>query len=201
MKTDVIHVSNSGDGLSAALEQAEAVARYKELPKKSALHLRLLSEEMLGVVRAITGRCEADFWIEDKDGAYMLHLKTRTNMNGELRKKLLSVSSTGENAKAKGIMGKIRDLFERAMETTDGSVDNYYPSGWVYPGASSDPAQFLMAADCYWSLNRYKDSVEENGKGTEDWDELEKSIVARLADDVQIGIHDGNVEMVITKKL
>ena len=34
----------------------------------------------------------------------------------------------------------------------------------------------------------------------EEWDELEKSIIANLADDVTVGINGNNVEMIITKK-
>jgi hypothetical protein len=34
----------------------------------------------------------------------------------------------------------------------------------------------------------------------EEWDELEKSIVANIADEVQISIRDTTVEMVIFKK-
>ncbi|MBO4217536.1 MAG: hypothetical protein J5940_06300 [Clostridia bacterium] len=201
MKTDVVKIKSNGEGIEEALHQAEAVAEYKRLPKKSALHLRLLSEETVGLARALTGLAEADFWIEDEDGEFRIHLKTRANMNGELRKKLLSMSSSGKNAAAKGIMGKIRDLIERAMEPVDGSIDLFYPDGWVYTGADSDPAHITMAADCYWSLNQYRQSFEDRKDSSEEWDELEKSLVAKLADDVRVGIKDGNVEMIIYKKL
>ena len=51
-----------------------------------------------------------------------------------------------------------------------------------------------------WSLNRYRSAVKEGKAPAENWDELEKSVIARLADDVQIGISGQNVEMVIYKK-
>ena len=42
-------------------EQAEKVAAYKGLSPKGALHLRLLTEEMMGMMRSITGEKEGKF--------------------------------------------------------------------------------------------------------------------------------------------
>ena len=49
-------------------------------------------------------------------------------------------------------------------------------------------------------MNRYVAAVKEGRTPAEDWDELEKSVVANLADDVRIGIAGQDVEMVISKK-
>ena len=73
MKTDIITVSSSGSQMEKALEQAEKVAAYKGLPAQSALRLRLLTEEMMGMMRSITGEQEGQFWIEDENGVYQLH--------------------------------------------------------------------------------------------------------------------------------
>ena len=110
MKTDIIHVTSEGDGIAQALAQVEAVAVYKSLPAKSTMHLRLLTEEMMGMVRALTGESEADFWIEDEDGVYQLHLKTDAAVSTVMREKLMEVSTSGQNKEAKGVMGKLRDL-------------------------------------------------------------------------------------------
>ena len=112
MKTDKITVSSQGARMGAALEQAEKVAAYKGLKMKDALHLRLLTEEMMGLMRSITGEREGIFWIEDEDGEYRLHLQVRTLLNSEEREQLLAVSSSGKNESAKGIMGRIRDFFD-----------------------------------------------------------------------------------------
>ena len=47
-----------------------------------------------------------------------------------------------------------------------------------------------------WTLNRYKDSVRDS---EESWDELEKSIIANLADDVAVSVKGNKVEILITK--
>ena len=78
MKTDVIVVSNKGEKMEEALNQAEKFAQFKGLDRKKALHLRLLTEEMMGMMRSITGETEGEFWIEDDTETAELHLRVRT---------------------------------------------------------------------------------------------------------------------------
>ena len=177
MKSDVIHVTNKGAGFDEAFAQTEASARFRALDEKNALHLRLLAEEMMGMMRALTGEREADFWIDspDGDGALRLHLRVKTLMNAEMRKKLLSASTSGVNAAASGFAGKLRDFFECATE----------------------PVSQEMAEDL---KNGIYSSAEGSRTSKENWDGLEKSIVVSIADDVRIGIAGQNVEMVIVKQ-
>ncbi|MBQ3707857.1 MAG: hypothetical protein II889_08105 [Clostridia bacterium] len=200
MKSDVIHVTNEGKGFDEALAQAEAVARFRELDRKSALHLRLLTEEMTGMMRAMTGDRDADFWIDDADGTTYLHLAVITPMNADLRKKLLSAATSGKNSAAKGVTGKLRDLLERFLEPDNALVPDDLFTGMDYAYSGGDFAALSAASAGLWSMNRYKAAVEAGRAPKEDWDELEKSVVARLADDVKIGIAGQNVEMVISKR-
>lgn len=197
MKSDVIEVSSKGAGIHEALSQAESVATYNKLNKKQGLHLRLLVEEMMGMLQALTGEKEARFWIESKDGSFFLNLTTNTNMNSEMRKNLLSHSTSGKNTAAKGFMGKLRDVVERMLEPYDNSSATVYPTGMIYGGA--DPNS-MLAASQMWSYNQYRSSLDESSQSAEAWDELEKSIVGSLADDIQIGIVGDQVKMVILKK-
>ena len=52
-----------------------------------------------------------------------------------------------------------------------------------------------------WSMKKYRASIElemaENAKAREEWDELEKSIVANIADEVSIAIRGSEVEMTV----
>lgn len=201
MKTDVIHVSSSGKGMNEALAQAEAAANYKSLSKKDAIRMRLLAEELLGMFRSIVGETEADFWVEDENKSFELHLISDTQMTTDKRKKLISVSTKGENAAAKGVMGKLRDLFAKAIEPDDDDSPSYFMGGWMAPnlGSSSMPVMGEVGAEL-WSLNQYKLSLKNKQENKEEWDELEKSIVASIADEVKIYIRGENTEMVIFKK-
>ena len=198
MRSDIIHISSEGAGIAEALKQTESVAVYKSLSKKDSIRLLLLTEEMTGMMQALTGEHSADFWIEADGDTFCLHLKTETRMNKELRKKLLSASTSGANAAAKGVMGKIKDVFSRILEPVEASIPAEYIAGFeseILPTSEAAVIARNMAA--VWSFNRYKASVESSGA---QWDELEQSIVANIADEIEIGIADNAVEMVIYKK-
>ena len=202
MKSDVIRVTNTGDGIAQAIEQTELVANYKSLSKKDSIHLLLLTEEMMGMMKALTGEQDADFWIDDEDDTFRLHLRVETAMNAEKRQNLLSSSTSGENIAAKGVMGKLRDLFNRLVEPTEAHIPEEYKLGWNSSDLST--AQAAAVAKNYsaisaniWSFNRYKASQ----KSEDSWDELEKSIVANIADEIEIGIDEKTVEMIVYKKV
>lgn len=200
MTSDIIHVTNKGEGVEEALRQTEAVAGYRSLSEKDALHLRLLTEEMMGLLKALTGERTADFWIESEGNTFRLHLKTRTEMNGDMRQKLLSVSSSGENAAATGVWGKLRDLYERMLEPADETMPPIYLGGWLssenLPVSASDAIvqSSVLHAQSVWSLRRCI-----GGGPEKDWDGLEKSVIASIADDVEIGIVTNTVEMTVIK--
>ena len=213
MQSDRITVRNTGEGMADSIEQAAAAAAYRGLTGKNALHIRLLAEEMLGMVRQITGQTEASFWVESEEKSFQLHLVAHPIITDGIRKELLSVASSGKNSAAVGVMGKLRDIFERAFEATEpgGVMDygSYYTQGMIFSGADSmAPMSFalnvsLAAEAVNWSMRQYKATVEqeraEDESAREEWDELEKSIIANLADEVTISIRGGEVEMIVFK--
>ena len=199
MKTDIITVSSSGSQMEKALEQAEKVAAYKGLPAQSALRLRLLTEEMMGMMRSITGEKQGQFWIEDENGVYQLHLQVKTRMTNEKRESLLEVSSSGKNEAAKGLMGRLRDFFDRGSDEDIFQASPMLMSG-MYEHSSSP------SLDWEWKMTQYQMALEEgvrhdDKKAQEAWDELEKSVVADAADEIQVCIRGQTVEMTIVKSL
>ncbi len=200
MKTDVITVSSKGSQMESALQQVDKVSSYKGLTVKSALHLRLLAEEMMAMMRSITGEAQGKFWIEDQDGVYELHLLVATRMTSTKREQLLSAATSGKNESARGFMGKLRDFFERGADEDIAA----HTSPLLMPGMyehSSTPT-----LDWEWSMTQYERALSD-GVGRKDenalkaWDELEKSVVAHVADDVKVNIRNQQVEMTIIKKL
>ena len=194
MKSDVIIVTSKGAQTEAALKQIEKVAEYKDLSHKNALHLRLLTEEAMGLMRAITGNVEGKFWIEEDKDEFKLHLQVETDMDENQRKQLISASSSGQNEARKGIIGKILAFFE-----PEEGIPMFIDYSMVdYPGS------YPYYMD--WSLREYERqvqaSMEKERKGAaEAWDELEKSVISHLADDVKVSIKGRNVEMTIYKKM
>ena len=205
MKTDVIRIDSGGGGMAEALEQVEKFAVYEGLDKKETLQLRLLAEEMMGMFRGIAGEFEAEFYGEGQNGTMRLCIESRIMVDREQRKELLALSKTGKNTVSRGFMGKVRDVFENFMlhydevqhygVMTDDSFIPFQSMGMIN-------GQMIGSTDSVplWSLEAYRNGVGEEEEPAEAWDELEKSIVATIADDVQIGVRDGYVRIVILKE-
>lgn len=190
MKSDVIDVSSREDKIELVLKHTERVAAYKELSHKDALHLRLLAEEMMSMMRAIAGNVYGKFWIENEGSEYALHLRVEIDADHEAREKLVSVSTTGENEAHRGFMGKIRSFFEP------------YDSAPVYYFADVDS----IGTDVVWSMRTYQEQLkqyvsEKRAGAAEAWDELEKSVVSHIADDVKVSVHGRTAELTVIKKL
>jgi hypothetical protein len=193
MKTDVIVISNDGNNMKAVLDQVDALAAREGLSPENALFLHLLGEETLALMRAITGEVDGEFWIENRENVYELHLKVETLIDADERKKLLSASTTGRNEATQGFRGKLRAFFQPSADVP------VFESGFAY-GAPQ------MYGNYVWSMEDYREQLrqyrEQNAKGShEAWDELEKSVLSRVADDVRVSILGRTVEMTIVKEM
>lgn len=206
MTTDKIMVYSEGPGIDKALAETERFAQYEKLGEKDGLYLRLLSEEMLGMVRGITGGFEGQFWLEGGDGECRICLRADTYMDRSKKKKLIALSASGKNESSVGIMEMLRNILVNVINDPDSMDDlsKEYDDGSVMygmMGARSDGS--LDPMDFEWSLIQYKSMVEKDKqqkKSVEAWDELEKSIVANIADDVKVGVRGDIVEMTIIKR-
>ena len=201
MKTDVIVISPTGEGMAEALKETERAAAYRGLTPKESLRLRLLGEEMMGMLRTIVGDGRASFWVEAEDKVFSLHLAAGVRMTADMREELLKTATSGRNAAVKGFMSRIRDIFTQLTEPDSTAIDpkDY---GFSYVDVSSFDASMGVTTHGLlygWSMKEYKSAVQEHKEEEPDkWDELEKSITARLADEVRVFIRGNTVEMVIT---
>jgi hypothetical protein len=200
MKTDIIEITPSGEGIAEALRETEKTAVYRGLDPKQSLRLRLLAEEMTGMLKTLVGDERLHFWIESQANLFSLHLSAQTYVDAVTREALLKTSTSGKNAAATGFMGRLRDYFTRVYDTND---INALANEMGYVGLVGYDASMDMSPNAMlygWSLNAYRQTVSEQKETeTEKWDELEKSITAKLADEVKIFIRKNTVEMVIEK--
>lgn len=143
-------------------------------------------------------------WIAGDD--YELHIELKADdMNLDLRDELISVSKSGKNAAAKGVMGKIRAVAETIlliasdptlpMPLSKGEFYDYHGYnmgfGYVNPKIACETGYAYS-----WSLYSYKTAVEEK---KDEYAELERSIVAKLADDIIVGVRGKKVAIVVKK--
>lgn len=209
MQTDKITVTSLGIGMDEALDVTNKFAAYAGLDKKQSLRIRLLVEETLGMVSAITGDFGAQFWLENTpDCLCRLHLEARTIMDADKRDELVRVATSRKNEAYKGFMGKIRELMENSRYGLDemGRLQAEYGGDYLmYSNMGMvDLETASMGSALYtWSLERYKSSIgnEDSSDAAEEaWDELEKSIVASIADDVRVSVYGDKVELIIEKR-
>ena len=202
MNTNKVYVNNKGVGREKALSEVEKMSDYLNLPRKNRLHLRLLAEEMLGMAAEIGNDFDADFWAEREGNTCRLYLDAEINkMSYEKRESLINVSTNKKNAAVTGIMGKLKEIME------------LYWVGYIDTASDTNGLDFLRNAgksetvmsSAYtgegWKLSTYRNTIEgrKDTDRYEEWDELEKSIVANIADDISVGIKGGSAEFIITK--
>lgn len=171
--------------------------------KKDNLHVRLLIEETLGMLKAMTGNYSAMLWIEAGKSNCRLHVLASSFMDINKKKELLSLSQ-GKNAYAKGFMAKLGDIIENGILNYENvmALQQKYGLGYVdVASMGGNPSEIMFS----WSLNQYRKSLSDAEEGSETeqtaWDELEKSIVAKLAKDVQVGVKKDHVELLIDMDL
>ena len=201
--TEKVKITNSGSGMSEALNITERAAGLLNLSTKDALRARLLAEETLSMVRAVTGTFSADFWIEIEGRTFDIRLMAKSELDYPKRRELLSVSTTGENTAHLGIMEKIRGIIEAGMYGLEEGfmLQAEYGTGMFSYGALGVIDDGMSDALYSWSMQKYRADIEAKGDDEADSvDELEKSIIANIADDVKVGIRKDSLELTVVKK-
>ena len=203
MKSNVCKIDNGTKDLDAILKESEKVAVYNELTHKQNLQLRLICEEIDGMLPNIIDDFNGDFWIDFEDGVCKVNVSIRFDeFTAEKKEGLVAIAKNKKNAAAVGIVGKIRSALEEVFLQDDTYVGGgmslesryfvteYYDSMDYYSG---------MDYACFWSLENYRSTVKKEEK-TEEWDELEKSVLASVADDVIVGVKGKRADIIVVKK-
>ena len=201
--SEKVKITNTGSGMEHALTVAEQTAGFMNISAKDKLRLRLLSEEMFSMIRTVAGNFSAYFWLEAEANLCTLHLEAKSELDYPKQQELISVSTTGKNSAKLGIMDKIRGMIEAGIYGFEESfrIQSEYGTGMFPYGAIGIPDDGMTDALYAWSMEKYKKDVEEKRIDDPDsYDELEKSIIANLADDVKVGINKDRIEIIIMKK-
>lgn len=200
MKSNEIKVKSDGTGMKEALTMAEQIGKDADLTPKENLRFRLLTEELFGMFVTVTGDIQSKYYIESEGKSFEVHLKADVDLTLGMKDELIALSTKGENTAAKGFMGKIRDMIGSALLPRD---DGPSPLTMGLMSMGS-PGGYQVTGDVYdWSLSRYRAEMERSADGDEEAaiavDEMEKSIVANIADDVRVNIVGSTVEITISK--
>lgn len=205
MKSNICKLNKDLTCLEAVLAEVEKVTTYNALEDKKALRIRLLAEELCGMLPGLIENFSGEFWSENEGDNYELHVELKADdMSIDLRDELISVSKSGKNAAAKGIMGKIRAVAETMLLVASDPTLQTLPAGEFYDyhgynmgfGYIAPEMEAELGCIYTWSLFNYKTAVEDK---EDEYAELERSIVAKLADDIIVGVRGKNVEIVVKK--
>ena len=156
------------------------------------------------MLKEMTGEYSAVIWFEKYKNQCCIRLTAKTEMDINKKKNLLDMSFDGTNSLVKGFMGKVRDVIENGALGYNNvmKLQQEYGGGYVQYGTMGMYSSTEGMADTgiMWSLCEYRSSLSdemENVSVKEAWDELEKSIVAKLAKDVVVGVKGDRVDMTI----
>ena len=197
MKSNVCKIENGTRDLEAILKESERVAEYNGLSHKQALQLRLLCEEIDGMLPNIVDDFEGELWIDFEDGVCKVNVSVQfPEVNADKKAELISIAKDQKNAAAVGIVGKIRN-----------AIENFFLDEDIMTAVTISTRPYSLATgysdgvdyDYLWRLEEYRKSVKKEEQ-VEAWDELEKSVIASVADDVIVGVRGKRAEIVITKK-
>jgi len=197
MKSNICALSSNAAFDRKLLDEVEKCAAYNGLDPKSSLRLTLLTEELIRMLPNLTEGFQGSFWLENEGSAYELHVSLKMeNRDVDSLETFLSISKSGRNAASVGVMGKLRSAVEMMLYGID---PKYLPDDFYYMSAGINLADNNIMA---WSLNRYIQKLDgiSREESSEEWDELEKSVIAKLADDVVVGMKGKQVDIVVKKK-
>ena len=197
MKSNVCRIEKGTRDLGAILTECEKVAEYNGLSHKQSLQMRLLCEEIDGMLPNIIEDFEGELWIDFEDGVCKVNLSVQIpELNSEKKEKLVAVAKSKKNSAAVGIVGKIRDAVEDLF-LDEGKMDAVTLS----TGSFGMGTGFSEGVDYsyIWRLEEYRNSVKKEEQA-EAWDELEKSVIASVADDVIVGVKGKRANVVIVKR-
>ena len=197
MKSNVCKIDNGIKDLEAIFKESERVAEYNGLTHKQSLQLRLLCEEIDGMLPYIIEDFEGNLWIECEGGVCKINVSIKIpDIDTAKKEDLMAISKDKKNAAAVGIVGKIRNaienffLDENCMNAFDSSAASFHLSTGYSEGVDYS---YL------WSLDQYRNLIKPETEA-EAWDELEKSVIASVADDIIVGVKGKQADIIIVKK-
>ena len=194
MKSKECLLSGKRSDIDKALKEVEKFAQYNDLSHKEILQLRLLAEEMMGMQAGVMGFVKGKLYLENQGQTYTIYLHTKIDVSKHqaVQEKLVELSTSGKNSAYTGFMGRIRKLM-------DNMASNSLSDCYFVGNGMGDTMSINSSAVDYekiWKLSKYKEKVK---KKMEQWDELEKSIVASIADELVVGSRNDYIDLIAVK--
>ena len=205
MVSEKFMVNSDTERMAAARYATESFARQVKLNKRNTLRLDLLVEETLGMTKAMLNEFYGQLWFVEKYGVCEIHFEATADMDSGKKRELLDLSSTGKNVAARGFMARLGEVMSGVLRGFGNTLDAYGQETIQY-GIVHTPEAVAMGADIspIWTLQAYRTDLAKvqasDDAADEALEDLEKSIVARIADDVIVGVKGDRVDLIIIKR-
>ena len=173
-----------GDNAREILDGVEHFAWRIGCAQKERLQLRLLTEELLELVKNTTEKSILEVTYNVKGRRCRIRIRMSSEMDGELKRKINSLAELGRNTEeSTGIIAKLTSLAIRLL-SADRLVDGRVWSMKEYINSISD--------------EEFPGPIEEREKALA---EIETSIIAKLADEVVVKTNHDEVVLDAEKQL
>ncbi len=193
MISDKYKIASGMDNYLPALEIVEKTAAYCGLDKETTLQLRLMGEELLGMMQGLLLNYEGEFWLEFSDSTMQFHAEANSEITEAQRSKLISMASSGQNTKPKGFLNKLRILLESP----------FYCDPENLPFSFANECSFNLGTGqngCFGYVWDMREALSDQiAKKRDEYDELEMSILGKVADNIVVSAYPPRISLTVSK--
>lgn len=169
-RTNNVTLRADGSNLSHASSVLDSFAKRQGFNGHEKSQLEHITEEAVVIIGSIVGNVNTRFWIEGSGVTYRVHVGFNASVDSDAYKSLISLSSSGRNEAVNGITKRLWEIITVGITSTQ--KDDRSDSRYE------------------WSLTG----------STEDGDEeIARSILASISDDIRVSVTREHVEFIITK--
>lgn len=198
-KSKTITFDGSEKAVNAAIQEAERYSGSENLGKAMKLRIRLLSEELISMMRGLPNMKNGQFHIRRDGSDYEICFEADAKINKETRNSLVGVSSSNLNEAYTGIGGMVTQAIDSMMLM---SIND--KNGVSKASMNAMEESIGKADDDYkWSYNIYKEKEmqsqleDDNSVNPE---ELGKSVLTKMSDDIRISVRTKHVSIRVLVK-
>ncbi|MDO4187651.1 MAG: mechanosensitive ion channel [Lachnospiraceae bacterium] len=209
-KSKEMKYSGSSEDINMAVSEAERYAISENLDNGMKLRIRLLSEELLSLVGGIPEMKSGVFFVEREGSDYEICFDADGKINRKTRDSLVGVSSTNTNEAYVGVSGMIIRAIDSMLLMSSNDKKGYNKAFMNTMEQSIGKAD----DDYRWSYNIYKEKEQEslaviemdsqadieNQNSSIEKDDIVKSVLTNLADDIRISVRTNHVSIRILVK-
>ncbi len=189
MMTTKRRIGARRDQAGLAHQLIEEYVGGMHLDRKERLRLCLLIEEALGMIYGITDDADGVIWMDGWGGETRIHIDVSAKPDPVLHQAFASVAGSGQGEGGRSFMRTLGTFIVDSVNHVKGRLGGVLSRGVTESDAGAE-----------WSLRAYRDHLDDQDDETHAaLKELERSIVAHLADDVIVRMRSGQISLLIVR--